>query len=86
MIVELGAFALILALVALHVLAIIAYAWRGHALVRPMISGDKTMAQAAAVAVSRDTAGTRLFALVLLALSAAVVYAVVRWGDAAALA
>lgn len=78
--------ALILALVALHVLAIIAYAWRGHALVRPMISGDTTMAQAAAVAVSRDTAGTRLFALVLLALSAAVVYAVVRWGDAAALA
>ncbi len=78
--------ALILALVALHVLAIIAYAWRGHALVRPRISGDKTMAQAAAVAVSRDTAGTRLFALVLLALSAAVVYAVVRWGDAAALA
>ena len=36
--------------------------------------------------MSRDTAGTRLFALVLLALSAAVVYAVVRWGDAAALA
>lgn len=72
---------LVLALVALHVLAIIAYAWRGHALVRPMISGDKTMAQVAAA--SRDTAGTRAFALVLLALSAAGVYAVVRWGGAA---
>ena len=44
-------------------------------------SGDKTMAQAAAA--SRDTAGTRAFALVLLALSAAGVYAVVRWGGAA---
>ena len=72
---------LVLALVALHVLAIIAYAWRGHALVRPMISGDKAMTQAAAA--SRDTAGTRAFALVLLALSAAGVYAVVRWGGAA---
>ena len=72
---------LVLALVDLHVLAIIAYAWRGHALVRPMISGDKAMTQAAAA--SRDTAGTRAFALVLLALSAAGVYAVVRWGGAA---
>ena len=38
----------------------------------------KAMTQAAAA--SRDTAGTRAFALVLLALSAAGVYAVVRWG------
>ena len=71
---------LILALVALHVLAIVWYLRRGQNLVRPMLGGDKIMAPAAVA--SRDNATTRVLALVLLAAAAAIVYAVVQWGSA----
>jgi len=72
---------LILALVAVHVLAIAWYLKRGHNLVRPMIGGDKVLAQAATP--SRDSTGTRTLALALVGAAAALVYAVVRWGNAA---
>lgn len=56
---------LIYALVALHVLAIIVYALRGKKLVGPMITGDKLLPPE--TRSSRDSAATRLYALVLLA-------------------
>ena len=60
---------LILALVALHVLAIVAYARRGKRLVPAMISGDKELP--AAVPASADGAAQRLLAAALLALCGA---------------
>jgi cytochrome b len=69
---------LVIGLVALHVLAIVSYALRGRPLVGAMIHGDKTVAQP--VPASRDTAGTRLLALVVLAACAGVVAWVVSLG------
>lgn len=68
----------VIALVALHVLAIVVYAMRGKALVGAMITGDKAVSSP--MPASRDTAGSRLVALVVLAVCAAVVYGVVRLG------
>lgn len=63
---------LILALVALHVAAVLFYLWKKREnLVRPMVTGDKQLAHAAPS--SRDDALTRGAALVLLGLSAAAV-------------
>jgi cytochrome b len=72
--------ALIIAFVALHVLAIIVYTVRKHHLVWPMIVGDKALD--ADLPPARDTAGTRVLALVLLIILAAAVYALVTWGNA----
>lgn len=69
---------LVVGLVALHVLAIVVYRLRGHRLVGPMITGDKTLADA--VIASSDTTTRRLLALALFAVAAAVVYAVLQWG------
>ena len=74
---------LIIALVVLHIAAIVWHQRRGRNLVRPMVSGDKPKSQAGDVTASRDDAGTRVLALVLLAVCAAVVYALVRWGERA---
>lgn len=58
---------LVLALVALHLAAIAYYKWvKKQALVRPMIDGDKQVP--VSVRSARDTAGTRVLALVVLAL------------------
>ena len=76
---------LVVGLIALHLLAIVGYALRGRKLVPPMIHGDKSMPTEATVIATRDTAGTRLLALVLLAVSAAVVWAIVQWAGAGAL-
>ena len=65
-------------LVVLHVLAIVIYRLRRHDLVTPMLHGDKPLA--CAVPAARDSVGTRLLALVLLAVCAGVVYAVVQLG------
>lgn len=64
---------LILAMVALHVLAIVVYRARYRRdLVTPMITGDKLLPAAVpAIPAARDTAATRGLALVLLALGAA---------------
>lgn len=60
-----------IALVSLHVLAVLYYvAVKRHRLVRPMISGDKPVADGSA-APSRDDAASRLLALVVFAACAA---------------
>lgn len=74
---------LVLALIVLHIGAIVWHQRRGHKLVGPMLSGDKQLTQA--VPPARDDALTRTLALVVLALAAAAVYALVRWGHAAGL-
>jgi cytochrome b len=67
---------LVIALVVLHIAAVLYYLRRKKQnLVRPMIVGDKDLAEPAAS--SRDDARTRLLALVILALAAAVVAAIV---------
>lgn len=74
---------LIIALVVLHIAAIAWHQRRGRNLVKPMVSGDKPASQVGNVTASRDDAGTRVLALVLLAICAAVVYALVQWGERA---
>ncbi len=60
----------LIVLVILHVIAILYYLWRKRQnLVRPMLTGDKELAQPAPA--SRDDARSRLLATVLLLLSAA---------------
>ncbi|MCZ8295152.1 MAG: cytochrome b/b6 domain-containing protein [Hylemonella sp.] len=60
----------LIVLVILHVIAILYYLWRKRQnLVRPMLTGDKELAQPAPA--SRDDARSRLVAAVLLLLSAA---------------
>ena len=70
---------ILVALVVLHIGAILFYLVRKKDnLVRAMVSGDKTVARP--VPESRDTAGTRMLALALLAGCAALVAWVVRLG------
>lgn len=68
---------LILALVVLHVAAIVFYLWRKRTnLVRPMITGDKSDVDPAQAA--RDDTGLRVRAAVLLAICAAAVWWIVK--------
>ena len=69
---------IILGLVALHLVAVALYAWRGRNLVAPMWHGDKTLP--AGTPGSDDAMPMRLRALVLALASALVVWAVVRLG------
>jgi cytochrome b len=70
---------LLLALVLLHIAAILFYWFKKREnLVGPMIAGDKQLPNP--VPSARDTSGTRLLALVLLALCAAAVYGVASLG------
>jgi len=69
---------IILALVALHVLAVLLYAWRGRNLVGPMVHGDKTLP--AGTPGPDDAMAMRLRALALALASAAAVWAVLRLG------
>lgn len=67
----------LIVLVLLHVLAVLYYLWRKHRnLLRPMLTGDKELAEA--LPASRDDAGSRLLATVLLSLSAGAV-ALLLW-------
>lgn len=62
---------LLIALTALHVLAVLFYAGvKRVRMVRPMLSGDRALAPGHAPAPSRDDGRSRLLALVLFALSA----------------
>lgn len=63
---------IVLALVLLHVAAIVFYLWRKHNIVGAMLHGDKELV--ARVAPSRDDAASRTAALVVLAACAGVVY------------
>lgn len=70
---------LLIALIVLHVSAILYYGMRRHDnLLRPMLSGDKRLAQG--TPGSADTLATRLLALVLAGACAAMVTWVVRLG------
>ena len=72
---------IVFALVGLHVVAIAYYKWmKKQSLVRPMVMGDKQVPVAAPSA--RDTAGTRLLALVVLGLCATAVGWLVSLGNA----
>lgn len=70
---------IVLGLVVLHLLAIAFYKLvKKDNLVRPMVSGDKTVV--VPVPSARDTAGSRIAALVVLGLCAAAVYGLVSLG------
>jgi cytochrome b len=72
---------IVIALVGLHLLAIAYYKWiKKQALVRPMVVGDKQLTVQAPSA--RDTNGTRLLALAVLALCSTVVAWLVSLGNA----
>ena len=67
---------LVIALLVLHVLAVLAYVLlKRQTLVRPMLSGDKTVEPGLAVAPSRDDWASRAVALLIFALCAALA----RW-------
>jgi cytochrome b len=69
---------LILALIALHLLAICWYTWRKREpLLRAMWSGDKPLPPA--TPASRDDAASRLLALAIWLVAAGGVWALVRW-------
>lgn len=73
---------LLIALVSVHVLAILYYKWiKKDNLVTPMVLGDKQVPTPAPS--SRDTASTRLVALMVCAACAGVVYAIVNLGSQA---
>ena len=59
---------IILALVILHIAAIVFYLWRKHNLIKPMLHGDKQLPMV--VPPSTDNAGTRILALVLFGICA----------------
>ena len=72
---------IVIGLVVLHLLAIAFYKLvKKDNLVRPMLTGDKELALA--VPSARDTASSRIGALVVLGLCASAVYALVAWGSA----
>jgi cytochrome b len=69
---------ILIVLVALHVAAILWYRFKkGQNLVQPMVTGDKRLE--GHFVPSRDTWGTRLMALVILALCGGAVAALLRW-------
>jgi len=71
---------IVIGLVALHVAAILFYAWRKHNLVAPMILGDKHLPHA--LPSSRDDAVSRIGAALLFAVCAATVGWLVSLGGA----
>ena len=64
----------ILALVVLHIAAILFYLWRKHNLIKPMVHGDKLLSHVAPA--SRDDAASRAVAALVFGLCAAAV----AWG------
>ena len=72
---------IVIALVCLHLLAIAYYKWvKKQALVRPMVVGDKQLT--VQVPSARDTTGSRLLAVVVLALCGSAVAWLVSLGNA----
>jgi cytochrome b len=68
----------VMALVALHVLAIGWYTWRRRApLLRAMWTGDKPLPPGTPASI--DNAGRRVLALVIWAMAAVGVWALIRW-------
>jgi cytochrome b len=74
---------IVIALVVLHLAAIVFYKWvKKDNLVRPMVVGDKQMAAGLSVPSARDSAGSRLLALMVLALCGGAVAWLVQLGSA----
>jgi cytochrome b len=74
---------IVIALVVLHVVAILFYKWvKKDNLVRPMVMGDKQLARTLVVQPARDSAGSRVFALLVLALCGGAVAWLVQLGNA----
>jgi cytochrome b len=72
---------ILIALVALHVAAIVFYGWKKREnLVKPMIQGDKELAGDSGLEPSRDDISSRLFGAIVLAACAGVVGWVVTLG------
>ena len=63
---------ILLALVVMHIAAIVFYLWRKHNLVRAMVHGDKELVTP--VPPSRDDSASRMAALLLLGVCAGLVY------------
>lgn len=71
---------LVLAVVALHLLAVAFYAWvRRQAVVRAMLTGDQQVPLGLAAAPARDGVGQRVLALLLVALCAGATWGLVEW-------
>lgn len=70
----------ILALVALHIGAVLLYRWRGSDLIAPMWHGDKVLAPG--TPASRDSAGTRAMALFVFAAGIGLAWWIERLGSA----
>ncbi len=73
---------LVYALVALHLLALIGYSLKGDKLVPAMVTGDKCLTEP--VAASRDTAATRMLAVLLAVMASALSWWVHQLGQGAA--
>jgi cytochrome b len=72
---------IVIALVVLHVLAILFYKWvKKDNLIRPMVVGDKQLARALVVPESRDSVASRVLALFVLALCGGAVAGMVQLG------
>ncbi len=71
----------LLALVVLHLAAIIFYLWRKHNLVHAMLHGDKDLV--GAVDASRDDTASRLLALTVFGVCAAAVYGLISLAEPA---
>lgn len=73
---------IVMALVVLHVTAIVFYKWvKKESLVRPMVVGDKHLSASTAVPQTLDSAGSRVLALVVLAVCGGAVAWLVRLGN-----
>lgn len=73
---------IVIALVVLHVAAVLFYKWvKKDNLVRPMVVGDKQLARALVVPETRDSAASRVLALLVLALCGGAVAWLVRLGN-----
>lgn len=74
---------IVISLVVLHVLAIVFYKWvKKDSLVRPMVKGDKHIAANLAVPHTRDSAASRMLALLVLAVCGGAVAWLVQVGSA----
>ncbi|QXZ08920.1 cytochrome b/b6 domain-containing protein [Comamonas sp. Y33R10-2] len=73
---------LIYGLIALHLLAVIGYSFKGHKLVPAMVTGDKLLNEPATPA--HDSAGTRLLAAVLAVIASGASWWIYQLGHSAA--
>jgi cytochrome b len=72
---------ILFALVALHIVTVLLYLWKKHDnLIKPMVRGDKELADDVVVEASRDHVGSRITGALIFAICAGVVTWIVRQG------